>query len=202
MGRDARSKRSTHFVLMVRTIRKTRDERREEALAAAREEFARAGMQASVELIAARAGVTQSYLLRLFGTKKGLYLATVERAFATMLAEYEKATTGLDSDLAYEAIAATHERLIKRDRVLLMEQLQAFAACDDAEVREVVMTGYGRLVERAQAVTGASPERLARLFAYGMLSRVFAAMQATSRSRPGWAQVLDLGGRQDLGITS
>jgi AcrR family transcriptional regulator len=159
-------------------------------------------MQASVELIAARAGVTQSYLLRLFGTKKALYLATVERAFASMLAEYEKATTGLDGDRAYEAIAATHERLIQRDRVLLMEQLQAFAACDDSEVREVMMVGYGRLVERAQAVTGASPERLARLFAYGMLSRVFAAMQATSRSRPRWAQELDLGGRRDLGITS
>jgi AcrR family transcriptional regulator len=55
---------------MAGTVRNTREERREQALAAAREEFARAGMQGSVDLVAERAGVTASYLLRLFGTKK------------------------------------------------------------------------------------------------------------------------------------
>jgi AcrR family transcriptional regulator len=167
-------------------------------LAAAREEFARAGLQGSVDLIAERAGVTPSYLLRLFGTKKGLYLATVERAFARMLAEYEKATKGKSGEEAYTAIASAHERLIRNDRVLLMEQLQAFAACDDDEVREVVVLGYGGLVEFVRAASGASPERLARLFGYGLLHRVFAAMELTSGSRPRWARLLGQGARADL----
>src|SRR5262249_43539750 len=79
---------------MTRTARQTRDQRREQALSAAREEFARAGMQGSVDLIADRAGVTPSYLLRLFGTKKALFLAVVERAFEQTLSEYERAAKG------------------------------------------------------------------------------------------------------------
>ena len=51
-----------------------------------------AGMQGSVDLVAERAGVTASYLLRLFGTKKALFLAVVERAFDDTLSEYEQAT--------------------------------------------------------------------------------------------------------------
>ena len=61
--------------------RQTPEERRELALAAAREEFARAGMRGSADLIAERAGIHASYLLRLFKSKKALFLAVVERAF-------------------------------------------------------------------------------------------------------------------------
>ena len=78
---------------MTSTVRKTRKERREQALSAAREEFARAGMKASVDLIAGRAGVGAPYLLRLFGTKKALFLAVVERA----------RRRGVDEDLQIEA---------------------------------------------------------------------------------------------------
>jgi AcrR family transcriptional regulator len=51
--------------------RHTAEERREAVLEAARYEFAQHGMHgASTDAIARRAGISQPYLFRLFGTKR------------------------------------------------------------------------------------------------------------------------------------
>jgi AcrR family transcriptional regulator len=184
---------------MTRTVRQTREERREQALSAAREEFARAGMQGSVDLIAERAGVTSSYLLRLFGTKKALFLAVVERAFEHTLDEYEQATKGKTGDEALQAVQAMHRWLSRHDRLTGMIQLQAFAASDDDEVRAVVASGYGRIVEFVLGVCEMTPAELARFMAYGMQRRALAALQMTSsRGVPKWAQLLNTGATADL----
>jgi len=55
---------------MAVTTRKSADERREEILVAALEEFGEHGLHGtSTDDIARRAGVSQPYLFRLFGTK-------------------------------------------------------------------------------------------------------------------------------------
>src|SRR6266699_3593735 len=65
---------------MVATERKTAEVRREEILAAALEEFGEHGLHGtSTDTIAEKAGVSQPYLFRLFGTKKELYLESVRR---------------------------------------------------------------------------------------------------------------------------
>ena len=62
--------------------RHTADERRAEITAAAAIEFARRGLDgATTDRIAERAGVSQPYVVRLFGTKKALFLAVANRAF-------------------------------------------------------------------------------------------------------------------------
>src|ERR671932_68935 len=62
--------------MAVGTERKTADERRAEILEAARAEFADRGLDgASTDTIARRAGISQPYLFRLFGTKKELFVA-------------------------------------------------------------------------------------------------------------------------------
>ena len=181
---------------MAGTVRKTREERREQALVAAREEFARAGMQASVDLVAERAGVTASYLLRLFGTKKALFIAVVERAFDHTLSQYEQATKNKTGSDALEAVATTRRRLNNDDRVTTMIQLQAFAACDDEEIREAASVGYGRIVEFVQAASDASPNELARFLADGAHHRILAAMHMTTGlDRPAWARLLEEVGR-------
>jgi AcrR family transcriptional regulator len=195
---------------MAGTVRKTRGERREQALAAAREEFARAGMQGSVDLVAERAGVTASYLLRLFGTKKALFIAVVQRAFEHTLSEYERATKGTNGSEALEAVAATRGRLGNDERVTMMIQLQAFAACDDEEVREATSAGYGRIVEFVHAASDASPNELARFLGDVTHHRILAAMHMTTGpDRPEWARLLEEVGRMNarpsasfIGITN
>ena len=57
--------------------RQTAEERREEILEAARYEFAARGLHGtSTEDIARRAGISQPYVFRLFGTKKELFMAS------------------------------------------------------------------------------------------------------------------------------
>ena len=58
------------------TKRKSAEERREAVLDAALVEFAEHGLHGgSTEAIAAKAGISQPYVFRLFGTKKELFTA-------------------------------------------------------------------------------------------------------------------------------
>ena len=45
--------------------------------------------------------------------------------------------------------------------------MQAYAACDDPEIRAVVRNGYGDLVAYVERVSGARPARIAEFFAHG-----------------------------------
>jgi AcrR family transcriptional regulator len=69
------------------TERKSAEVRREEILEAAVKEFAYGGLHGtSTERIAQRAGISQPYLFRLFGTKKELFIAANQRCFGRVLA--------------------------------------------------------------------------------------------------------------------
>ena len=111
------------------STRKTADERREEILAAAREEFARHGLHgASTDAIARRAGISQPYLFRLFGTKKELFLGVNEACFAQTLELFRGAASGKSGMEALRAIGEAYAALIEEDRSMLQGQLQAYAA--------------------------------------------------------------------------
>jgi AcrR family transcriptional regulator len=75
------------------TTRRTAEERREAVLEAAQAEFAVTGYHGtSTEAIAERAGISQPYLFRLFGTKKELFLACIQRGFGVTRAVFEEAS--------------------------------------------------------------------------------------------------------------
>ena len=74
-----------------------------------------------------------------------------------------------------------------RDRTRLSAQMQAYADCDDDDVRTEVREGYGRLVEYVERVSGAEPERIRDFFAFGMLLNVFASMDLLEHPAP-WAK--------------
>src|SRR5688572_29031049 len=106
----------------------TADERRAAVLEVAREEFARSGFHGtSTERIAQRAGVSQPYLFRLFGTKKHLFLACVRAGFDTVLETFERASNGLAGEEALLAMGESYVELLE-DRTLLQAQMQAYAA--------------------------------------------------------------------------
>jgi AcrR family transcriptional regulator len=171
------------------TARKTADQRREEILVAALEEFAEQGLHGtSTDTIAEKAGVSQPYLFRLFGTKKELYLESVRRCLRQTLEVFQEAATGKSGEDALQAIGAAYHVLL-RDRTRLQAQMQAYAACGDEDVREVVRAGYGRLVEFVEGVSGAEPERIRDFFAFGMLLNVFASMDLLDQKSP-WAKKL------------
>ncbi len=170
--------------------RQTAGERREQVLAAATTEFAQRGYEGgSTERIAKASGISQPYLFRLFGTKKQLFLDTIDSCMEDMLAMFEDATAGLHGQAALEAVGVRYVEWITGQPIRLQAQLQAYAACDDAEVRRHVRRGYGRLVELAERVSGESPEEISTFFAKGMLLNVITVMRLHTSSLD-WAQRL------------
>ena len=76
-------------------VRSTAAARRDDVLDAALIEFAERGLEGtSTEDIARRAGISQPYLFRLFGTKKELFIATVTRCFRETLELFQRAAEG------------------------------------------------------------------------------------------------------------
>ena len=169
--------------------RMTADERREDILAVALVEFGEHGLHGtSTDTIAQKAGVSQPYLFRLFGTKKKLYLESVRRCLGQTLDVFQEAAAGKNGEDALHAIGAAYGVLL-RDRTRLQAQMQAYAACGDDDVREVVRSGYGELVEFVERVSGAEPDRIRDFFAFGMLLNVFASMDLLDQQSP-WAKKL------------
>jgi len=121
------------------TERKTAEERREAVIDAAMTEFARHGFEgASTDAIARRVGISQPYLFRLFGTKKELFMASVELCLADTLERFKEASEGLTGEEALRAMGEAYMDWITADPRRLRAQLQSYAACDDPEICAVV----------------------------------------------------------------
>ena len=166
--------------------RKSAEERREAVLDAALVEFAEHGLHgASTEAIAAKAGISQPYVFRLFGTKKELFVAVVNRCFRETLDVFQEAADGKRGEEALDAMGSAYMELLN-DRTRLRGQMQAYAACDDPDIRSVVREGYGELVDYVERVAGLPPERISRFFAAGMLLNVISSMGLQSPTEP-WA---------------
>src|SRR6266699_2830065 len=103
--------------------RKSADERREEILEAAVVEFAERGLHAaSTEEIAKRAGISQPYIFRLFGSKKDLYKASVSRCFRETLETFQRAAEGKRGEEALHAMGEAYAELLT-NRTRLQAQM-------------------------------------------------------------------------------
>src|SRR6266581_285744 len=177
--------------------RKSAEERREQVLEAALAEFAARGLEGgSTEAIAKAVGISQPYVFRLFGTKKELFIATVERCMSGTLEMFRQASAGLKGEEALRAIGEAYTERLASDPTYLHSQMQAYAASDDPQIREVVRNGYGELVEYVERVSGQPSDRVSHFFAKGMLLNVIASLDLLGAD-DGWAQRLIEGCRKD-----
>jgi AcrR family transcriptional regulator len=155
-------------------------ERRELVLDAAVAEFAVHGLAGtSTEDVARQAGISQPYLFRLFPTKKALFLALVDRCYRRVADTFTAAAGDLTGDAALEAMGDAYERLLD-DRTLLLLQMQAYAACEDPEIRAATRAGFKKLWELVERLTGLPFQTVVDFFAVGMLMNVAAAMDLPS----------------------
>ena len=158
-------------------------ERRDALVAAAVHEFAHGGLHGTpVDRIARRVGVAQPYVFSLFGSKRDLFLAAIERGFELIAEtftraaeEFDPATAPPDMDVL-NAMGMAYVELLQTNRDYLMLQLHSYAACDDEVIRDRVRTWYARLVTQAERLSQADPDRIDEFFRYGMWLNVAAAM--------------------------
>jgi AcrR family transcriptional regulator len=170
--------------------RQTADERRTAVLAAAISEFARSGYAGtSTEAIASRAGISQPYLFRLFGTKKDLFVATFNLVGDRIINEFTRAAEGLDGQAAKEAMGQAYLELMQ-DPELLQVQLHGFAAAPgDPDIARACRRMFEVLQQLASERAHLTDEEVREFFATGMLINVMAAIDLLSVP-DSWAQNL------------
>jgi AcrR family transcriptional regulator len=158
-------------------------ERRDALIEAAVHEFAQGGLHGTpVDKIARTVGVAQPYVFSLFGNKKELFLAAVERGFERVADVFTRAADEFDPALALpdadvlKAMGNAYVQMLSTDRDCLMLQHQAYAACDDEQIRDHVRHCYAKLVDHAQRLSDADQESIDDFFRYGMWLNVAAAI--------------------------
>jgi AcrR family transcriptional regulator len=158
-------------------------ERRDALIDAAIHEFAHGGLHGTpVDRIARRVGVAQPYVFSLFASKKELFLDAVDRAFQVMADVFTRAADEFDPAIAVPeadpswALSNAYLDLLDEDRDILLLQHQAYAACDEEDVRARVKVAYDALAQHVKDLTGVDDEGLDEFFRYGMWINVRAAM--------------------------
>jgi AcrR family transcriptional regulator len=154
--------------------RLTAEERSEQLIAAAVTAFSTGGYSGTTtDQVARLAGVSQPYVIRLFGSKQALFIATVEHA-ATQIERKFREAAAVRPDLqslgeAYDAILAQRE--------LVTVLLHGFTTGSDPALGPVVRRCFGRIYLAVRELTGATVDEAREFLAMGMLLSVLDALQ-------------------------
>jgi AcrR family transcriptional regulator len=161
--------------------------RREQVLVAATRAFARTGYAGtSTDVVARESGVSQPYVVRMFGTKHELFLAVFERAaqrirdaFTAVLearTPSDEPPSDPDADAVWAELGAAYTRLLA-DRDFLLVMMHGFAAGDDDAIGARARTCMAEIYEVLRS-TGCTPDRATGFIAHGMLLNVMLGMRA------------------------
>ena len=147
-------------------------ERTEQIVCAAVSVFSSAGYAGtSTDDVARAAGVSQPYVVRLFGSKQRLFLAGVEYAAREIERTFrESGATDLDG------LGEAYNALLGRYEVLGM-LMHGFAAGSDPAIGESVRGCLGRIYELVRELTGAGPREAADFIATGIFLTALASVR-------------------------
>lgn len=157
------------------------EQRREQILAAALNEFSHKGLHGgSTMRIAAEVGISQPNIFRIFSTKHELFVAVLERVFAkiesTMLAAGES-----DRTQPLQAMSdAWGELMEERENMFML--LQGYAASDDPQIRDLMHCWTRDTFERMEALPGVGEDTAHDFFAAGMLYMAATALDLPARA--------------------
>ncbi|MDQ6657703.1 MAG: TetR/AcrR family transcriptional regulator [Actinomycetota bacterium] len=156
-------------------------ERRELVLDAATRAFAGGGYAGtSTDAVARAAGVSQPYVVRIFGTKLELYLQVYRRACDRIGDTFQQVIAAgpfdPDDEAAWGRLGEAYTALVA-DRDLLLVMMHGFAAGSVPEIGTAARQGMAHIAGILQG-TGGSTERIRDFLAQGMLLNVLLAMRA------------------------
>lgn len=153
-------------------------ERRESILDAAAEVFGDRGYAAATtDAIAQIAGISQAYVIRVFGSKEALFIATAERmidrvadAFRAVIAESPS------SDRIEPGLGEAYVRLAD-DRGSLVTLLHLFTLGQDPVIGPIAREGFLRIYTILREEAGLSAARATAFLGNGMLVSVIFGLQ-------------------------
>lgn len=159
---------------MTTRVRLTAKERGAEVLQAAVVAFAASGYEGTkTDEIARLAGVSQPYVIRLFGTKQQLFLAALQTVCDRIEQIFREAAA---ESPELSSLGRNYERLLSEPELLLV-LLHGFSASGDRVIGDCVRQRFGSIYTLVRDLTGASPQEAREFLSAGMLLTVMSAMQ-------------------------
>ncbi|WP_433166393.1 TetR/AcrR family transcriptional regulator [Kribbella sp. CA-247076] len=160
-------------------VRLTAAERGEEVLRAAVQAFGASGYAGTkTDEIARLAGVSQPYVIRLFGSKQQLFLAALGSVCDRIEQTFRDAA---DEEPTLASLGSRYEVFLS-ERELLLVLLHGFSAGGEPAIGDLVRERFGGMYRLVRDLTGASPLEAREFLATGMLLTVMSAMQVLGPS--------------------
>jgi AcrR family transcriptional regulator len=154
--------------------RLTAEERHAQLVAAAVTAFSAGGYTGTTtDQVARLAGVSQPYVIRLFGTKQQLFVAAVQYASSRVEQTFREAAA-VQADL--DSLGTAYDGLLA-ERELITVLLHGFAAGADPGIGPVVRECFARIYGLVRELTGVSADEARDFLATGMLLTVMGAMR-------------------------
>lgn len=160
-----------------RATRMAAGERRELVLAAAAGVFGERGyVGATTDAVAKAAGVSQPYVVRMFGTKAALFQAVLERSLDKLIASFRQEIAeaqlpgrgGQGSEDLQMCIGRKYIEMLT-DRGLLLSLMQAFMLGADPEIGPTARAGFLRVYRLLRDEAGFTPEQATEFLSAGMM---------------------------------
>ena len=149
------------------------EDRRESVLAAATVVFGEYGyVGTTTDRVARAAGVSQPYVVRMFGTKEQLFVEVLERASGRLLATFRRVLAQHPGDSPSEELGRSFGRAyveLLSDRGLLLSLMHGFVSGGDPVIGPLVRRGFLDVYTFLRTEAGFDAERVREFLASGML---------------------------------
>ena len=177
-------------------------DRRELVLTAATEVFGQYGYAGTTtDKVATAAGVSQPYVVRIFGTKEKLFLEVLRRALNVMLVSFRAAIADTSDVPLGRRMGLAYVDLLQ-DRGLLLSLMHGFVLGTDPVIGELARCGFLEIYNLLKDEAGMSPAEANDFMAHGMMLNTLVGIRMTDEyeSNPGARELLDesFGGKLDV----
>jgi Transcriptional regulator len=168
------------------------EDRRELVLEAATIVFGERGyVGATTDAVAKAAGVSQPYVVRMFGTKEALFLAVLERALDRLLDAFEIVLDeGGDIDEVRNRLGVAYGELLS-DRGLLLCLMHAFVLGSDPAIGPAARRGFLRVYALLRERAGLSIDEAREFLGQGMLLNTLIGLRMAAEDAPEAAELVD-----------
>ena len=156
--------------MATRTDRIPAEERREQILHAATAVFGELGYAgATTDRVARAAGISQPYVVRLFGTKEQLFIETLRHTLARLLAAFRDALPADgDTESAEHRLGQAYLHLVE-DRGVLLTLLHGYLMGTDPVIGPIARDGFLQVFRMLRDEARFTPDQIHRFLADGML---------------------------------
>ena len=132
----------------------------------------------TTDQIARAAGVSQPYVVRMFGTKEKLFVEVLHRALELLMAAFHRALAADDDQTLVRRLGLSYVALLEH-RGLLLSLMHAFVLGSDPVIGAKAREGFLEVYQFLRTEAGMSADEAGQFLAGGMLSNTMIGLRMT-----------------------